>query len=261
MKRLSGPRRTPSNLSDSVHQRLNMYALAAGAAGVGMLALAQPSEAKIIYTRTDRLIDRQDGFELDLNHDDVTDFTVKNYTYCNTDRCFFNLVEKAAPGNGVEGIGRRSFQPFASALSRGARIGRGRRFYGGTAILAYVYAGGGGTGASGEWANVTNRYLGLSFKINRQTHYGWARLSVRVHGTSVTGTLTGYAYETIPNKPIIAGKTKGRDDISSVEEPNPAALAAPPRDPATLGALAMGAPGLSIWRRKESALEGNRLPG
>jgi hypothetical protein len=29
----------------------------------------------------------------------------------------------------------------------------------------------------------------------------------------VTGTLTGYAYETIPNKGIITGKTKGQDTI------------------------------------------------
>jgi hypothetical protein len=28
-------------------------------------------------------------------------------------------------------------------------------------------------------------------------------------------------------------------------------------EPATLGVLALGAPGLSIWRRKETALEGD----
>jgi len=28
-------------------------------------------------------------------------------------------------------------------------------------------------------------------------------------GARIRATLTGYAYETIPNKPIIAGKTKG----------------------------------------------------
>ena len=50
MKRSPRPSRTPSNLSDSVHQRLNMYALAASAAGVGMLALAQPGEARVVYT-------------------------------------------------------------------------------------------------------------------------------------------------------------------------------------------------------------------
>ena len=41
-------RKTASNLSESVHKQLNMYAIAAGAAGVGLLALAQPSEAKIV---------------------------------------------------------------------------------------------------------------------------------------------------------------------------------------------------------------------
>jgi hypothetical protein len=42
----------------------------------------------------------------------------------------------------------------------------------------------------------------------------------------VSGTLTGYAYETIPNKPIIAGKMKGEDVITF--------------QPDTLGDLARG---------------------
>jgi hypothetical protein len=46
VRRSSGSRRT-ANLSDSVHQRLNVYALAASAAGVSVLAFAQPSDAKI----------------------------------------------------------------------------------------------------------------------------------------------------------------------------------------------------------------------
>jgi hypothetical protein len=49
MKASPLPRKT-ANLSESIHQQLSMYALAAGAAGVGMLALAQSSEAKIVYT-------------------------------------------------------------------------------------------------------------------------------------------------------------------------------------------------------------------
>jgi len=43
--------RKPANFSHSVHHRLDMYALAASAAGVAALALAQPAEAKVIYTR------------------------------------------------------------------------------------------------------------------------------------------------------------------------------------------------------------------
>ena len=42
--------RKTANLSDSVHQQLNSYALLATASGVGMLALVQPTAAKIIYT-------------------------------------------------------------------------------------------------------------------------------------------------------------------------------------------------------------------
>jgi hypothetical protein len=50
MKQSARVSRTPSNLSDSVHQHLNMYALAASAAGVGVLALVQPANARIVYT-------------------------------------------------------------------------------------------------------------------------------------------------------------------------------------------------------------------
>ncbi len=45
MKHSSQPRKTV-DLSESVHRRLNMYALAAGAAGMGMLALARAAEAR-----------------------------------------------------------------------------------------------------------------------------------------------------------------------------------------------------------------------
>jgi hypothetical protein len=88
----------------------------------------------------------------------------------------------------------------------------------------------------------------LRFQIKGKTHYGWARLNVSVHKLSIVATLTGYAYETIPNKSIIAGRTKGPDDM---EQPD-AALTTPTPEPATLGALAMGARGLSIWRREET---------
>ena len=69
----------------------------------------------------------------------------------------------------------------------------------------------------GKGKGVRNRYLGLKFVIHGKVHYGWARLSVtlghhRQYG-DVSGTLTGYAYETIPNKAIITGKTKGQDLI------------------------------------------------
>jgi hypothetical protein len=81
-----------------------------------------------------------------------------------------------------------------------------------------------------------NRYLGMKFMINGEAHYGWARFSVTVN-VFLEATLTGYAYETIPNKPIITGKTNGPDVVAA--------------EPASLGRLAQGASGISAWRQKK----------
>jgi hypothetical protein len=107
----------------------------------------------------------------------------------------------------------------------------------------------------GQWANggkgVKNRYLGLKFQIKGKTHFGWARLTVRFNHRQWDSTLTGYAYETVANKSIITGKTKGPDEASSVGPANASAANTPTAKPVTLGLLAMGSPGLSIWRREE----------
>jgi len=63
MKRSPRPRKT-AELPRSLHQQLNLYAIAAGAAGVGMFALAQPADAKIVYTRLTRLFHRTPTFIL-----------------------------------------------------------------------------------------------------------------------------------------------------------------------------------------------------
>ena len=68
MKR-SRSARIAADLSASVHHQLNMYVLAASAAGVGMLALAQPAEAKIVYTPAHVILHSNSVFNLDLNHD------------------------------------------------------------------------------------------------------------------------------------------------------------------------------------------------
>ena len=47
-----------AHVRDSLHQHLHMYALAASAAGVTMLALAQSSEAEIIYTAAETTLVR-----------------------------------------------------------------------------------------------------------------------------------------------------------------------------------------------------------
>lgn len=230
-------KRQSKNLPRLLEHRLNLYALAAGAAGVGMLALAQPAEAEIVYTRTHHVIRSNGSYYLDLSHNGITDFSLLN-TFLTTSGGGYALYAKAAKGNGVwASIDNGS--EVAVALRRGTRISAGRPFFQDPALLAEAiwFVASSRSYLFGNWVNVANRYLGLKFRIKGKNHYGWARLTVSVKGTSITATLTGYAYETIPNKAIIAGQTKGPDVITV--------------QPASLGHLAAGASAIPSWRSRE----------
>jgi hypothetical protein len=240
--------RIPAKISESLHRQLSMYTLAAAAAGVGALALAQPSEARIVYTPAHRVILGKHEISLDLNHDGIADFTISNHSFCTSDVCGRSLFARPIGKNkvvGAKGIGG----PFyAFALKWGSPIGPKEPFSG-----LLMAASGTEYGTVGPWLNVEGRYLGLKFLVKGHVHYGWARLNVAAAHMKITATLTGFAYETIPGKAIVAGQTKGTED-KTIEQAD-AALCTPTSDtpqPATLGALALGAPGLSIWRREES---------
>lgn len=232
------PPRSPSKLSDSVQHKLNLYALAASA-GLGVLALAQPAEGKIVYTPASVGIFPPHGrYRLDLNHDGITDFTLVNRTTWSDIQFNYLGLTRARGSNGAIGCATSGGWRFDSALKAGARIGTGHRFLSRTQGWLLVSSGftGGTTSPFGPWYNVMNRYLGLRFAIKGQTHYGWARLSVtRAANRSIRAHLTGYAYETIPNKAIIAGKTTDVDLISV--------------QTGSLGRLAQGWPPLACWQR------------
>lgn len=276
MKRSSGPRKT-AKLSESVHQQLNMYALAASAAGVSLLALAQPADGKIVYTHADVILENPASFALDLNHDGIVDFYLDLHravrgrghsasflSICH--RLSFSNCESfnssTAPNalNAIEIVANKYYRFKAAALRAGAEIQSKVRFRNKKAILmgaGEFYDTSSGK-SSTQWIapwvkggkGVKNRYLGLKFVIKGKFHFGWARLTVTTEKNSFKATLTGYAYETIPGKSIIAGQTNGAND-SNVEQPD-ATLTAPTPEPAMLGALAIGAPGLSIRKREES---------
>jgi hypothetical protein len=141
-------------------------------------------------------------------------------------------------------------QAAAFAFKHRVNIGPKLGFQGGKHIVMWDFGVSSTDRSSiGQWKDVKNRYLGVRFKIKGRTHYGWARLNVAIANVEGgTATLTGYAYETIPDKPIVAGVTQGPD----ADQPVPASLQSGSPKPASLGALARGAPALSIWRREES---------
>ncbi len=238
----------PVALSDSLHRRLNSYALAASAAGVSLLALAQPAEAKIVYTKAHEVLGLYGlhTYSLDPNHDGIGDFTfawVREFPDEGVD-------VGAAAKNGVSRGSHPGSYPIP--LNSGTPIGPKGNFIRGGALLdmrGAVYSSSYTSLNSGYWWNVKNRYLGLKFLIKGKVHYGWARLSVIGQFSGVTAFLSGYAYETIPNKAIVAGRTHG---ANFAEPPAPVSRTMPAGKPATLGSLALGAPGLSIWKRAET---------
>jgi hypothetical protein len=265
MNRASRRSEAPANLSQSVRQRLKMYSLASSAAGVSLLALAQPGEAKVVYTKVHQVIGTNGVYELDLNHDGIGDFLILesgNPSSRSTTQIRNELFAKEALGNAVEGS-IASSRHLASALKRGAWIGPRQRFiskgYNGEA-MANVFRSDLSATTYGRWVNVNNRYLGLRFRIDGKTHYGWARLTVHLQGDSITAVLTGYAYETVPNKNIRAGQTTDQRDDSTIgagsadsDSSGPAAAefepSSNPLNPASLGKLALGAQGVPSMRR------------
>jgi hypothetical protein len=232
MTRSPRPPRTPANLSESVHRLLNMYTLAASGAGISLLAFVQPAEARIVYTKVHQVIGPGGSYKLDLNQDGITDFKileVKSATNQQSSNCLCVYTPHLRDGimayvTAYRGVFAFALQPGVSIDGKDYFKRRGRN--GAGMIRTQQF-----TEVQGQWVNVTDRYLGLRFFIHGKVHYGWARLSVKVIGTyNDRAVLTGYAYETIPNKAIVTGKTNGTDD--GVEN-----LVTPP---ATLGRLALG---------------------
>ena len=257
-------KRAASRLSKNLDKNLAAYAVAAGAAGVGLLGLAQPADAKIVYTPAHKNIGAQTF--IDLNHDGINDFKL---TLIRTSHCVggctttgvhhgtaFNATYAflsafgAAKGNQIYGQGK-----LASALPAGVQVGPKSKFPGGNLMAEVNAASGNPEGSSGAWVGtgvgVQHRFLGLKFTIHGKTHFGWARLNVTVipQGAHIQATLTGYAYETSPNKPIVTGKTRASE---VKEDATSTSVSLPAPAPASLGLLARGASGLAALRRRDA---------
>src|ERR1035438_4043618 len=179
------PRKT-ANLSDSVQQQLSKYALAAGAAGVGVLVLGQTAEARIVYTPADTKIAPDHTTPLDLNHDGIIDFRFRDiyrrsHTY-GFDHTGILSVLPANPADKIEGYFRTNGH-YASALRAGVSIGPNAKFTTGPNIMATTFIDTGrvrelSAVCNGPWSGDAARYLGLEFSIQGEVHFGWARLNV-----------------------------------------------------------------------------------
>jgi hypothetical protein len=216
--------------------------MAAGAAGVGLLAAAPPAHAEIVFTPVNMTL--TDGrVYLDIDHDGTNDFVLSIYNEGPQDRRL--AAQGVGQQNGVLGYSfGPSYPPYA--LLAGARIGGGPRngvFWhrpGSAVNVAATF----GTVIERPFANTGDRYLGLKFKINGLNHYGWMLLNAKAgavdHHPMISVRVKGYAYNTEVGIPIAAGQISASAKNDMVPEAG------------TLAALALGWP---VWRRKEEEEE------
>lgn len=232
MSSIPQPRRK-LKISDSLNRQLNTYALAASAAGVSVLASVQPAQAKIVYKPTHKVLPYGITY-IDLNHDGINDLAINRFqtSRSNGAGTLLDVVSGSFVATHV-GVGD------VEDLKAGYRIRAHDVFadYGAMGEALWYHHEGQGS-FTGPWMNggkgVKNRYIGAKFRIGGKVHYGWIRLSVCFPHKTVKAVMTGYAYETIPGKGIVAGKTKGPDVATA--------------STATLGHLATGASAIPAWR-------------
>lgn len=251
--------RVPSTLPSSIQQHLSEYALAAGAAGVSLLAMAQPSVAEVVYTPADVTIGRNGTYALDINQDGTPDFMfveIVSHPRGGDPSSRQTLWLKSRPGNGANCASTFCISSFTdpAPLEAGTPIpAHSHGWVGGYRPMATEEYISGSPFLFGSWGYLPqkNKYLSLRFKINGETHFGWARLSVEFRSGSSSEErtwvlhLSGYAYETIAGKGIRAGQTEGGDDANASPEPvRPSGEISK-----TLGKLALGVYGMTALRQ------------
>lgn len=231
---LASTNRQPSNLNHQLDKRLLAYVSAAGAAGVGMLAMTQSAEAKVVYTPANRSIVEES--RLDLNNDQIPDYAFHGpFAICGTCSYFDVLALKF-----------NKVLSHAEPLAAGISVGPGGKFNAGGGEMLFACTCSGNPYTGGPWNGIQNEYMGFEFDIKGAAHFGWARFSVTDKGAI---TLTGYAYETVSLKPIVTGDESGNDEESANQQ-YPSA-AAPQIQPSALGRLALGAGGRRIQPNAE----------
>jgi hypothetical protein len=254
--------KTPARLSEPLSQRLNAYALAAGAAGVAVLASTMPAEAEPVCKTLTAQLTRTSTFPLYLIDQAVPPFNIAQGT---------NSTFRSISVTGIGTImwwNRGFFTPntagakmllgpkqWPADVASGSEIGPGGNFGKGASYgLLFTYGKGhfsyvgGGTKVRHEGnLNLTqNNYIGFEFVESGALHFGWARLSVSFKSVSagnVKHTLVhvlGYGYESTPDTAIGAGSCAPGEQ-ANMGNPKVSSASAG----ASLGTLALGSAGVA----------------
>ncbi len=181
------------------------------------------ANAQIIYTDVipDTTINTNGGvYALDLNNDGTTDFNITYTTTSITQTCggilhtSTNINIRITP-LGANEVGNWSpTHPSALLLNSNIDSSSFTWLNNANQILTSISwqcgtFGGGqffwGASYTGYWNGAVDKYIPLRLHVSSQKYYGWVRLDVATGALSFT--VKDYAYNSIPNQPILAGQT------------------------------------------------------
>ncbi|MBK8845919.1 MAG: T9SS type A sorting domain-containing protein [Bacteroidetes bacterium] len=146
-------------------------------------------------------------YNVDLNNDGVNDYSISSIrsgNICQHGGMVYRSQVKVAAfnANAVVAVTNTTYpraMNFNNVISSGLSLST-------SGFVFSKYWGNCGTGSLNLWPNSVDRYLGLKLIVGANTYYGWARMQV-VFGYQPTFIIKDYAYNTIPNQPILAGET------------------------------------------------------
>jgi hypothetical protein len=202
----------------TLNSKLKAYSALAGS----LIAAGNAADASIVYhdvnpdSTTTQSSNGVSNYAIDMNTDGTDDFTISVF-----------IGNKAFAG--FSGSGTEIY--LTPASSNDAVAGKSTTVV--TTTITYVsalnandnissalswYSGGGSPGTFalaakitspypttfGQFANTTDKYIGVKFTANSNTYYGWIRLDV---GNYNTFTVKDWAYENTPGQAILAGQT------------------------------------------------------
>jgi hypothetical protein len=222
--------------------------------GVSLLALVQPAGGEIVVTRKTIPIPitpllTPEPVKISMANNGIDDFIFDLFNDTAISSRFLLLGGASQRDEVVAG---GAFYAKALALPRGARIGpSSKAIFSDSNLVEASETGNAGRYSRGYWGgSPKDRYLGVRFTIDGETHYGWIRLAITTNlqmgGPFMSAKITGYAYETEPNTAIFVGIEKeppAEESSESIQN----------QGGPSLGMLALGADGMPLWRRDEAS--------
>jgi hypothetical protein len=262
--------RQPIALSTSLDRRLSGYALAAGAAGVALLACSAPvAEAAPVCKTLSAQLFRAAAYPINPAGQAIAPFNLGQstvlYTAYGYSTFSANWNRAFIAPNSLGAKVLLDSSGFPADVASGAAIGPGGNFGKGASYgLMFTYGKGPGpkSGAGtlsrhkGNFNFQQANLFGFEFAQSGQIHFGWVRMKAKVQlyqgykRTQISVIESGY--ESAANTAIAAGScTSGQGAKADSGQGLTEAAPRPSVPSAGLGRLAMGSAGLSLGRSEE----------